>query len=94
MQRDLKKRAEDLDSRHQGSTYSQELASYGKYFVLVSGPFANLSSDFNPLMDFIARERSLHTMEFRDFIPGVILSMQKRTLAFISAGEGLGPAYC
>ncbi len=39
-------------------------------------------------MDFIARERSLHTMEFRDFIPGVILSMQKRTLAFISAGAG------
>ena len=31
-------------------------------------------------MDFIARERSLHTMEFRDFIPGVILSMQKRAL--------------
>ena len=80
VQRDLKKRAEDLDSRHPGSTFSQELASYGKYFVLISGPFANLSSDFNPLVDFIARERSLHTMEFRDFIPGVILSMQKRTL--------------
>ena len=68
------------DSRHPGSTFSQELASYGKYFVLISGPFANLSSDFNPLVDFIARERSLHTMEFRDFIPGVFLSMQKRTL--------------
>ena len=80
MQRDLKKRAEDFDSRHPGSTFAQELASYGKYFVLISGPFANLSSDFNPLVDFIARERSLHTMEFRDFIPGVILSMQKRTL--------------
>ena len=80
VQRDLKKRAEDLDSRHPGSTFAQELASYGKYFVLVSGPFANLSSDFNPLVDFIARERSLHTMEFRDFIPGVILSMQKRAL--------------
>ena len=62
------------------STFAQELASYGKYLVLVSGPFANLSSDFNPLVDFIARERSLHTMEFRDFIPGVILSMQKRAL--------------
>ncbi len=43
VQRDLKKRAEDLDSRHPGSTFAQELASYGKYFVLV----------FNPLVDFI-----------------------------------------
>ena len=77
---DLKKRAEDLDARHPGSTFVQELASYGKYFVLVSGPFANLSSDFNPLLDFIARERSLHTIEFRDFRPDVILSMQKRAL--------------
>ena len=31
-------------------------------------------------MDFIARERSLHTIEFRDFRPDVILSMQKRAL--------------
>ena len=77
---DLKKRAEDLDARHPGSTFVQELASYGKYFVLVSGPFANLSSDFNPLVDFIARERSLYTIEFRDFRPGGILSMQKRAL--------------
>ena len=77
---DLKKRAEDLDARHPGSTFVQELASYGKYFVLVSGPFANLSRDFNPLVDLIARERSLQTIEFRDFRPNVILSMQKRAL--------------
>ena len=77
---DLKKRAEDLDARHPGSTFVQELAFYGKYFVLVSGPFANLSRDFNPLVDFIARERSLQTIEFRDFRPDVILSMQKRAL--------------
>jgi len=31
-------------------------------------------------LDFIARERSLHTIEFRDFKPEVILSMQKRAL--------------
>ena len=55
-------------------------SSYGKYFVLVSGPFANLSSDFNPLVDFVARERPLHTIECRDFKPDVILSMQKRAL--------------
>ena len=77
---DLKKRAEDLDARHPGSTFAQELASYGKYFVLISGPFANLSSDFKPLVDFIARERSLQTIEFRDFKLQVIFSMHKRAL--------------
>ena len=50
--------AEDLDARHLGSTFVQELVSYGKYFVLVSSPFANLSSDYNALVDLIARERS------------------------------------
>ena len=45
-----------------------------------SGPFVNLSSDFNPLMDLIAWEQSLQTIEFRDFRPDVILSMQKRAL--------------
>ena len=44
------------------------------------GSLANLSSDFNPLVDFVARERSLQTIEFRDFRPDVILSMQKRAL--------------
>ena len=48
---DLKKRAEDLDARYPGYTFVQELSSYGKYLVLVSGPFANLSCDFNPLVD-------------------------------------------
>ncbi len=38
---DLKMRAEDLDARNHGSTFAQELASYGKYFVLILGPFAN-----------------------------------------------------
>ena len=47
---------------------------------MVSGPFANLSSDFNPLVDFMARERSLQTIEFRDFRSDVVLSMQKRAL--------------
>ncbi len=55
---DLKKRAEDFDARHLGSPFAQELASYGKYFVLISGPFANLSGDFKSLVDFIARERA------------------------------------
>jgi hypothetical protein len=49
--------------------------------LLVSGPpFANISSDFVALVDCIARERSLHTIEDRDFKPDVILSMQRRAL--------------
>ena len=51
VQSDLKVRAEDLDARHPGSTFVQELVSYGKYFDLVSSPFAYLSSDFKPLVD-------------------------------------------
>ena len=86
VQSDLKVRAEDLDARHPGSTFVQELVPYGKYFALVSGPFANLSSDFTPLVEIIARERSLHTIEFRYLKPEVVLSMQKR--AFCQLLEG------
>ena len=77
---DFKKRAEDLKARHPGSTFAEELASYGKYFVLISGPFANLSSDFKPLVEFISREGSLQTIEYRDFKLHVIFSMHKRAL--------------
>ncbi len=45
---------------------------------MISGPFTNLSSDFKPLVDFIARE--LQTIEFRDFKLHVIFSMHKRAL--------------
>ena len=64
------------------------------HFMKVSGPFANLSCDFNPLVDFIARERSLHTIEFRDFRPDILVSIQKRALIrgpFLC--RGLGPAF-
>ena len=33
------------------------------YIALVTGPFGNLSSDFNLLVDFIARERAMQTGE-------------------------------
>jgi len=49
-------------------------------YYFVSGSFANLSSDFNPLVHFTARERSLHTIEFRYFKPDEIIYMQKRAL--------------
>jgi hypothetical protein len=65
VQSDFKKRAEDLDARHPCSTFVQELLPYGKYFALVSGPFANLSSDFKPLVDFIARERTVPALIFQ-----------------------------
>ena len=46
VQSDLKKRAEDLDARHPGSNFVQDLVSYGKYCVLVAGPIKSL---FQPL---------------------------------------------
>ncbi len=62
---DIQNRAKELDARHPGSTFVQDLAPYGKYMVLVTGPFGNLSSDFNTLVDFIARERDMRTMKLR-----------------------------
>ena len=59
-------------------TFANELASYGKSFVLVLGPFANLSCDFSQhlaLDGFIARERSIYTIKFLDTRPDIILSM-------------------
>ena len=55
---DIKKRAEELNARHPGSTFVHELGLY-LYIALVTGPFGNLSSDFNLLVDFIARERAM-----------------------------------
>ena len=56
---DIKKRAEELDARHPGSTFVHELGLYPEYIVLVTGPFGNLSSDFSLLVEFIARERAI-----------------------------------
>jgi hypothetical protein len=58
---DIKKHAQELDRQNPGSTFEAELKAYGengKYLALVTGPFANLSSDFNALVDLIARERA------------------------------------
>ena len=58
---DIKKHAQELDRQNPGSTFEAELKAYGengKYLALVTGPFANLSSDFNVLVDLIARERA------------------------------------
>ena len=53
--------ARSLDSRYHGSTFEQELQSYGvdgALCVLVSGPFAKLSEDFNHVVDLIAHEKA------------------------------------
>ena len=77
---DIKKRAEELDSRHPGSTFVHELNLYGVYVALVTGPFGNLSSDFSTLVDFIARERAMQTMELRDIKPALALAVHRRAL--------------
>ena len=54
----LKMLAEELDVRHPGSTFVQELASDGKYVVLESFLYANLFYDFQLrlFVGFIAQE--------------------------------------
>ncbi len=76
---DIKKRAEELDARHPGSTFVHELGFY-KSIVLVTGPFGNLSSDFSTLVDFIARERAMQTMKLRSTNPAVTLAVHRRAL--------------
>jgi hypothetical protein len=77
---DIQNRAKELDARHPGSTFVQDLDSYGKYMVLVTGPFGNLSSDFNTLVDFIARERAMRTMKLRCTNPALALAVHRRAL--------------
>jgi hypothetical protein len=69
----------------------EELASCGKYFVLISVLRSSLSCDFKPLVDLIAREWSLQTIEFRHLrqrLQHVIFSMHNRALI------RLGSAHC
>ena len=80
VQTDIQKRAEELDSRHPGSTFAQELRAYGPYLVLVTGPFGNLSSDFKTFVDFIARERAMQTMALRNINPALALAVHRRAL--------------
>ena len=64
--------ASSLDARYPGSTFEQELKSYGidgALCVLVSGPFANLSEDFNHVLDLIAHEKAAAWLEKREMNP-------------------------
>jgi len=64
--------ARSLDSRYPGSTFEQELKSYGvdgALCVLVSGPFANLSEGFHHVVDLIAHEKAAAWLEKRKMNP-------------------------
>ena len=47
---------------------------------MVTGSFGNLPSDFSTLVDFIARERAMQTMELRDVKPALALAVHRRAL--------------
>ena len=58
--------ARSLDSRYPGSTFEQELKSYGvdgALCVLVSVPFANLPEGLNHVVDLIAHEKAAAWLE-------------------------------
>ena len=72
--------ARELDRRYPGSTFEQELRTYGldgALCVLVSGPFANLSEDFKLLVDLIAREKATAWIEKRNVTPKAALALFK-----------------
>jgi len=47
---------------------------------LVTGPFCSLSSDFNHLVEFIARERAMQTMKLRGKNSAVAFAVHRRAL--------------
>ena len=61
-----------LDARYPGSTFEQELKSYGvdgALCVLVSGPFARLSEGVSHVVDLIAHEKAAAWLEKRKMNP-------------------------
>ena len=64
--------ARSSDSRYPGSTFEQELKSYGvdgALCVLASGPFANLSEGFHHAVDLIEHEKAAAWLEKRKMNP-------------------------
>jgi hypothetical protein len=77
------KRAHNLDLKYPGSTFTQVLKSHGedgRYFVLVVGPFANLSDDFMVLWDFLGRARALKAIYSWNISPMHALAMNRHAL--------------
>ena len=74
VQRQYLRLAHSLDARYPGSTFEQKLKFYGygiggALCVLVSGPFANLSEDFNHVIDLTAHEKAVAWLEKRKMNP-------------------------
>ena len=72
VQRQSLRLARSLDARYLGSTFVHVLKSYGidaAFCALVSGPFANLSEDFNLVVDLIAHENAAAWLEKRKINP-------------------------
>jgi hypothetical protein len=69
VQRDIEKRARDLNLKYPGSTFTEALKTHGKdgrYLVLAVGPFANLSNNFMVLSAFLGRARALKAINSWD----------------------------
>ncbi len=60
--------------------FCPELSLYGPYLALVTRLFGSLSSNFDTLVHFIARERALQTMDLRDVKPAFALAVHRRAL--------------
>ena len=80
VRRDLVSRAQHLDTRHPGSTFERDLHSFGDYVVLITGALVNLSQDWDLVVDLIARERAIRTLDVRTIAPHVALAIQRRFL--------------
>ena len=80
VRRDLVSRAQRLDAKYPGSTFEQDLRSFGNYVVLVTGALVNLSQDWDLVVDLIARERAMRTLDVRIIAPHLALAIQRRFL--------------
>jgi hypothetical protein len=78
--RNLVSRAQRLDAKYPGSTFERDLRSFGDYVVLVSGALVNLSRDWDIVVDLIARERAMRTLDVRLIAPHLALAIQRRFL--------------
>ena len=80
VRRNLVSRAQRLDAKYPGSTFERDLRSFGDYVVLVSGALVNLSRDWDIVVDLIARERAMRTLDVRLIAPHLALAIQRRFL--------------
>ena len=83
VRRQYPQHAQDLDARYPGSTFLNELPSYGlngALCVLVSGPFENLPGGSGLVVDLIAQEKAAAWIEKRKVNPNTSLAQFRRGL--------------